>query len=75
VETLRQRRILTEMRCDELQGYLFAQPMAAADLLDWALEARNRDDDAFRASLYVGAEGDERRADGRTAKPVPAALH
>jgi diguanylate cyclase (GGDEF)-like protein len=53
VETVKQRRILTELGCDELQGYLFAQPMAADDLLQWALDARNNDEDAFRSSLYV----------------------
>jgi EAL domain-containing protein (putative c-di-GMP-specific phosphodiesterase class I) len=60
VESLRQRRILTELRCDELQGYLFAHPMAPGDLLEWALDSRQRDTDAFRASLYVGADASER---------------
>ncbi len=74
VESIRQRRILTEMHCDELQGYLFAHPMAPGDLLEWALEARNRDESAFRASLYVGSDADERRPE-RRAKPAPAPLH
>ena len=62
VETLRQRRILTEMGCDELQGYLFAHPMAAADLLQWALDARNTDAQEFRSSLYVPANPQETAA-------------
>jgi diguanylate cyclase len=62
VETLRQRRILTEMGCDELQGYLFAHPMAPADLLQWALDARNTDAQEFRSSLYVAANPQEQAA-------------
>jgi diguanylate cyclase (GGDEF)-like protein len=37
VETSGQRDILLELGCDELQGYYFARPMPAADLLAWAL--------------------------------------
>ena len=58
VETVRQRRILTEMGCDELQGYLFAHPMSAEDLLQWALDARHGDEQAFRSSLFVAAGTD-----------------
>ena len=62
VETARQRDILLTLQCDELQGYLFARPMAARLLTLWAMgEARTvphtapdaqsgRDD--FRDSLY-----------------------
>ncbi len=62
VETARQRDILLTLECDELQGYLFARPMAARLLTLWAMgEARTvshtapdatsgRDD--FRDSLY-----------------------
>ena len=62
VETTRQRDILLTLQCDELQGYLFARPMAARLLTLWAMgEARTvphtapdaasgRDD--FRDSLY-----------------------
>jgi diguanylate cyclase (GGDEF)-like protein len=62
VETARQRDILLTLGCDELQGYLFARPMAARLLTLWAMgESRTvshtvpdatsgRDD--FRDSLY-----------------------
>jgi EAL domain-containing protein (putative c-di-GMP-specific phosphodiesterase class I) len=36
VETERQRDLLVELDCDELQGYLFAKPMAAEQLAVWA---------------------------------------
>ncbi len=73
VETVKQRRILTEMGCDELQGYLFAQPMTAGDLLQWALDARNNDEDAFRSSLYVNpAELDPRL---KRAALTPSSAH
>jgi len=36
VETPGQRDILLALACDELQGFLFAEPMPAAQLLDWA---------------------------------------
>jgi diguanylate cyclase (GGDEF)-like protein len=62
VETMSQRRILTDMGCDELQGYLFARPMAAGDLLAWALDARNQDEQAFRQSLYSPPDSQARRA-------------
>ena len=62
VETARQRDILLTLQCDELQGYLFARPMAARMLTLWAMGEANavshtapdatsgRDD--FRDSLY-----------------------
>jgi len=36
VETEAQRDILVRLGCDELQGFLFARPMPAHDLLQWA---------------------------------------
>ncbi|RZI57310.1 MAG: hypothetical protein EOP14_05045 [Pseudomonas sp.] len=33
-----QRDVLTAVDCDELQGYFYAKPMAAASLARWALE-------------------------------------
>ncbi len=33
VETDGQRRILTDIRCDHLQGYLLARPMKGSDLM------------------------------------------
>ncbi len=63
VETARQRDILLGLQCDELQGYLFARPMAARLLTLWAMgesgpvahtapEATCGRDD-FRDSLYA----------------------
>jgi diguanylate cyclase (GGDEF)-like protein len=68
VETARQRDILISLQCDELQGYLFARPMAARLLTLWAMgehrtmphpapdTASGRDD--FRDSLYSPDEPD-----------------
>jgi diguanylate cyclase (GGDEF)-like protein len=61
VETTRQRDILLGLQCDELQGYLFAKPMAARMLTLWAMgdthagarvavDAPRHED--FRPSLY-----------------------
>ena len=36
VETEGQRDILVRLGCDELQGFLFARPMPASDLMQWA---------------------------------------
>jgi diguanylate cyclase (GGDEF)-like protein len=36
VETQAQSDILLGLNCDELQGFLYARPMSAAALLDWA---------------------------------------
>jgi EAL domain-containing protein (putative c-di-GMP-specific phosphodiesterase class I) len=35
VQSIEQRDILQTHRCDELQGYLFAKPLAADDFLRW----------------------------------------
>jgi diguanylate cyclase (GGDEF)-like protein len=72
VETIKQRRILTELGCDELQGYLFARPMTGGDLLQWALDARNNDEDAFRSSLYVHPGEADPRLKRRVAAPISA---
>ncbi|MDE2370489.1 MAG: EAL domain-containing protein [Burkholderiales bacterium] len=40
VETAGQRDMLCALGCDELQGYLYARPMAPAPLLRWCEEAR-----------------------------------
>jgi len=77
VETLLQRRILTEMGCDELQGYLFAHPMSAADLLQWALDAQQGDAQAFRSSLYMppSPETKHRIEAVRQRADMPPAFH
>ena len=35
VETDHQRDVLVQLQCEQLQGFLFARPMPAADLLRW----------------------------------------
>jgi diguanylate cyclase (GGDEF)-like protein len=55
VETERQRDLLVQLECDELQGYLFARPMSAGQLAAWAqLSAEPGPAQAvdFRASLF-----------------------
>jgi len=57
VETERQRDLLVDMGCDELQGYLFAKPMTAKALALWASDewSQGQGDGsaaAFRASLF-----------------------
>ena len=37
VETGAQRDVLTALRCNELQGYLFAKPMPAKMMAEWAI--------------------------------------
>ena len=49
VETMEQLQLLRSMGCDEIQGFLFARPMPAGDLLPWL--ATN---DARVASLCRG---------------------
>ena len=39
VETDAQRDMLLALRCDELQGYLFAKPMSARAVMIWAADA------------------------------------
>ena len=51
VETERQRDVLIQMGCDELQGFLFAKPMSARALLLWASDDREREV-AFKPSLF-----------------------
>ncbi len=36
VETAAQRDVLTAFKCDELQGYLYAKPMSAESMRQWA---------------------------------------
>jgi diguanylate cyclase len=38
VETAAQRDILRGLQCDELQGFYFARPMKAADILAWSAD-------------------------------------
>ncbi|WP_255576288.1 bifunctional diguanylate cyclase/phosphodiesterase [Comamonas sp. Y33R10-2] len=51
VETAGQRDILLNMRCDELQGYLFARPMPADKLLAWAKGDKSDDQAEFSKSI------------------------
>lgn len=55
VETERQRDLLVQLDCDELQGYLFAKPMSAAQLAVWAQLADEQPPPQavdFRPSLF-----------------------
>jgi diguanylate cyclase (GGDEF)-like protein len=52
VERERQRDLLIEMGCDELQGYLFAKPMSARAIRLWASDDQQREV-AFNPSLFA----------------------
>ena len=52
VETEGQRDILLGLRCDELQGYLFARPMPADDLFNWAAGHNPVNDVPFSPSAF-----------------------
>ena len=52
VETSAQRDILHSLGCDEFQGYLFAKPLPAATVLQWAQAERARPR-TFRPSLFL----------------------
>ena len=62
IETERQAVILTEVGCDELQGFLFAKPMTARALLWLAMDDHKSRAEAFATSLFVstmcGASGE-----------------
>ena len=56
VETEGQAAELRAKRCDKLQGFLFARPMPAGDLTQWAFRAQAQDQDArldFSDSTFV----------------------
>ena len=59
VETEQQFEILRSLGCDELQGFLFAKPMSAKALSQWAMNDIGPKDIDFRDSLY----GDTRVAE------------
>jgi EAL domain-containing protein (putative c-di-GMP-specific phosphodiesterase class I) len=52
VETEEQQRILRQLGCDELQGFLFAKPMSAKALALWAMEDDGPRPLVFRPSLF-----------------------
>ncbi len=52
VETEGQNRLLREMGCDQLQGYLFAKPMSAKAIALWATEDDGPRAMNFRASVF-----------------------
>lgn len=53
VETDEQRNMLLALRCDELQGYLFAKPMAAERLTLWAMGDEGVHMPDFRPSIFT----------------------
>ena len=55
VETAGQRDVLVGLDCDELQGYLFAKPMRAHEVLPW-IAARSAEAAAAAAALAVQPE-------------------
>jgi diguanylate cyclase (GGDEF)-like protein len=52
VETVAQQDVLTRLQCDDLQGYLFARPMAAAHVAEWAENNRRPGPVPFALSTY-----------------------
>jgi diguanylate cyclase (GGDEF)-like protein len=52
VETERQRDILQELHCDELQGFLFAKPMSARALSLWAMDDPMAQRAGLNSSLF-----------------------
>ena len=64
VESLRQHKVLVELGCDELQGFLFAKPMSARALLLWAMDDRSASA-MFRDSLFGETRQASRQAVSR----------
>ncbi len=56
VETEEQNRILRDMGCDQLQGFLFAKPMSAKALALWAMDDVGPRTLNFRDSLFKASE-------------------
>jgi EAL domain-containing protein (putative c-di-GMP-specific phosphodiesterase class I) len=54
VETDEQYQILRELGCDELQGFLFAKPMSAKALGQWAISDEGPRSIQFSESLFHG---------------------
>ncbi|KQP37021.1 bifunctional diguanylate cyclase/phosphodiesterase [Pseudorhodoferax sp. Leaf274] len=52
VETAAQRDVLTHLQCDDLQGYLFAKPMTAERVAEWAEDNRRPNQLPFALSTY-----------------------
>ena len=81
IENERQQRILVDLGCDELQGFLFARPMTARALLLWALDDRSEEAAHFATSLFAtstqkpfGAAGRPHRISRAFAETVRSAL-
>lgn len=53
VETVAQRDVLIGLGCDELQGYLFAKPMAARVMGEWAVNIGRPTDLVFTESVFL----------------------
>jgi diguanylate cyclase (GGDEF)-like protein len=53
VETEAQRKVLTALGCDELQGYLFAKPMPPRSMALWAAGVDRPDALSFKDSSYI----------------------
>ena len=52
VENQRQQTVLVGMKCDEMQGFLFAKPMSARALMLWAINDRSEGATTFKPSLF-----------------------
>ena len=46
------KKVLVQMGCDELQGFLFAKPMSARALMLWAINDRSEGATTFKPSLF-----------------------
>jgi len=69
VENVRQQQILAELGCDQMQGFLFARPVTARNLLIQALGDRS-ESSTFRTSLF----GETREASRLSAERALPAL-
>jgi EAL domain-containing protein (putative c-di-GMP-specific phosphodiesterase class I) len=57
IENERQQDIMTQLGCDELQGFLFAKPMTARALLLWATDDRKGQPRRFATSTFASTQG------------------
>ena len=52
VETAAQQKVLGQLKCDDLQGFLFAKPMPAREVAAWAQDVGGSNHMAFARSMY-----------------------